>query len=219
MPVNMKPICIFDFETLGLDYRKHDVVQIGALMVDPRGLDVLPGGEFKSMLRPERPENAEQGALRVTGFKLEELMEAPLAKVVWQDFFHWVGSFNPKGGKFTRPIPCGYNIIKFDFKFLDEQLKRYGLWDDGQDEGKLFGFPIIDLMHIMWAWFESSSDPAKLNMDCLRGFFGIDEVGHDALVDCYTVQKLLKRFLNFKRTIVNGNKVKFKGAFRELSNA
>lgn len=216
MPINEKPILIFDLETTGLDYRKHDISQIGALVLDPRTLEPIPNGEFVSYVKPERPENADPGALRVTNLSLDFLMKQKDISVVWHEFANFVNSFNYRKSKFSAPIPAGYNILNFDFKFINPLMKRYGQWDESKDEQKLFGWPPLDCMHMMWTWMESNPNLKSISMDSLRNYFGINEQGHDALVDCRTVARLLKRFLHWQRTLAA--KYKFEGSFKIETN-
>lgn len=217
MPINTKPIVVFDLETLGLDWRSHDISQIAAIVLDPRTLDPLPNAEFVSYIKPLRPENADPGALRVTGLTLEMLSEAPSLDVVWSNFTEFINKYNFKKTKFSAPIPCGYNILSFDFKFLMPIMKKYGQWDDVRDEQKLFGWPPIDVMHLIWGWTESLGDLKSISMDALRQYFGIEEMGHDALVDVRTTARILKRFLAFQRSLAG--KHKFKGAFAQTGDA
>ena len=65
MAINGKNIICFDVESAGLDYRKHDIVQLAAIVIDPRSLEVIPGAEFCSFIKPERPENASEEQILV----------------------------------------------------------------------------------------------------------------------------------------------------------
>jgi DNA polymerase III epsilon subunit-like protein len=224
--INTNTIFVFDFESLGLDPINTDPVQIAGLAIDPRSLDIIPGSEFNSLMRPIKTMtgtptevktkwiNAAK-ALDINKKKREDLEKAPLPQHVWKNFCNHVGRYNTggkKNDKWTRPIAAGHNIQGFDLLFVDTLCKAYGPLDN-EGKPKLFNpRTILDTLNLCFLWFENTSEPASLGMDILREYFGVSKDGsHDALNDCKITAQLLIRFLKVHRYYAN--KVKFKGSF------
>ena len=97
--MNKNKICVFDFETDGRDPTKISPVQLAAVIVDPRKLEIVKGGQFSSFMRPEDiddPDYFERNRAtiewhsNVRGCTSEEIMElwrnAPSTKSVWESF-------------------------------------------------------------------------------------------------------------------------------------
>ena len=51
--MNYNKICVFDFETDGTNVDTLNPVQLAAVIVDPRKLELVKGGEFNSFIKPE----------------------------------------------------------------------------------------------------------------------------------------------------------------------
>ena len=107
-----KTFVCFDFETTGLKYHEGDkVVEIGAVKI-VNGKIVE---KFESLVNPEG-KKSDPKAQETHKIKEEDLENAPLPDVVFQDFY-----------KFTRgAILTGYNIVGFDMIFLRGEGKRLG---------------------------------------------------------------------------------------------
>jgi|GEM_PF-6733439 DNA polymerase III alpha subunit (gram-positive type) len=61
----MQPLIITDIETGGLDFRIHDIIEIGALKVDSVTLNEID--IFEQRIRPKRPMTKE--AMDINGYK------------------------------------------------------------------------------------------------------------------------------------------------------
>ena len=71
---------------------------------------------------------------------------------------------------------------------------------------------VIDVMNIVFYWFENSNDLKSYALDNLRDYLGISKEGaHDAYKDVKDTAEILIRFLKLHRNLAN--KVKFKGSF------
>ena len=51
--INYNKLCIFDFETDGVDPRVCSPVQMAAVIVDPIKLEILPNSEFNIFFKPD----------------------------------------------------------------------------------------------------------------------------------------------------------------------
>ncbi len=64
------PIACTDFETTGLDQARHEIIEIGLVVVEQPSLRVIAELDLKA--RPEHIETAEPKALEVNGYRLED---------------------------------------------------------------------------------------------------------------------------------------------------
>lgn len=101
---------VFDFETTGLDPFKNKIIEIGAMKFI-RGQKV---GHFSKLINwnIEIP----QIITEITGITkemLDEVKESPI--VAFREFADFIGCF---------PL-VGHNILRFDFKFLNQQMAEY----------------------------------------------------------------------------------------------
>lgn len=70
--MNTSHYAIFDFETGGLSTSRSQVVQIGAVIVDARRLEIIEGSEFDILIKPLYGEEAE-------ALDLEEITQGAIA--------------------------------------------------------------------------------------------------------------------------------------------
>ena len=77
----------FDFETTGLDTKKDDPIQIGIVKFDHK-FQVLE--KFQSLIKPKKNiKELKEIVRRVTGFKLEDLENAPDTTEVFKKCKHF----------------------------------------------------------------------------------------------------------------------------------
>ena len=50
--LNLRKICVFDFETDSPDPHTCQPVELAAIMIDPRKLKIIEKSDFSSMMRP-----------------------------------------------------------------------------------------------------------------------------------------------------------------------
>lgn len=230
--MNYNYLCFLDFETGSKVAYTTQPTQLTAVMIDPRKLTLVDGGVFNSYIEPILDTDKckqfgigeiEQEALDVTKISLETLKKAPPLKVVWANFSSFISQFNPKRDKWNAPILCGYNNDNFDNVIInricggnrlgEKEPYGFGPWDDVYHRNSLF-HPIhcIDLMKLVWYWFENERDMKSMSFDTIRSYLGIDKDGaHNALIDSLQGAKLLIKFLRFSRKVYPT--VNFKGSF------
>lgn len=210
MPLNNLDFIVFDLETSGLDPTRHDAIEVAAKAYDCRTLEPYPadrGGEFQSLMRPLRPENIDDAALRVNNITREMLLGDPAAGlepapdqgVVWRQFVDWVAGFNRKKTPFGAPIACGKNIRNFDMLFVRELNARHA---KKKEKTVLFSKRLqVDLDDLVLLWFENDDLP-DMRMDTLRPYFGLSSEGaHRAMVDVRQTGALIMKFLKLKREL------------------
>lgn len=208
--INYNTLIVWDTETGSVDPHTTEVLQIAAVAINPRSLKVIEGSEFNIYCKPRDWGKVEEGALRVNKLSKEIIDEKGFElKTAWTQFTEYLQSFNRKGSKFTAPIPCGANIRNFDMIIFDRLCKEFNSPQD-----LFFRRNIVDVLDLAFLWFESSSIPAKYNMDALRDFFGLSkENAHNAVEDCRQCAQIISRFLAFHRKLSAPEK--FQNAFKQ----
>jgi DNA polymerase III epsilon subunit-like protein len=227
---NLQKICVFDLETDGINPDACSPVQIAAIMIDPYRLEVIPDSEFNITIRPEALENNidyAYGDSDVLDFHakvrsstkesiLSDWKSYQKQENGWKLFVSYLNMYHSRSsGKrscFTAPIAAGYNINRFDLRIMERLSKKY---DNLNKEGRsdlFYPRDVIDLMNLVFYWFEGNNELKNYTLDNLRDYLGISKEGaHDALKDVKDTADILIRFLRLHRNI--SNKVKFKSAF------
>lgn len=213
MPINKSTIIMYDLETTSANPHTTQPIEIAAVAIDARTLDIIPNSEFYSLIKPiEDTEEQvklglgpiEQGALDVNKKTMEELRVAPNIKAVWQSFEQYVMGYNPTGKTWDAPILAGFNNQGFDDIIINRiagPVWKFGPWDDDRKRCSLF-HPThnLDLMKLLFPWFESNYQVPNFKMDTFRSFFGIvTENAHSADADVKDQATILINLLKMTR--------------------
>lgn len=236
--MNKNYICVYDYETGGKFASKSQPIQIAAIILDPKKLTVVKGGEFESLMKPIPDEDCElygvepiqDEALKVNHKTREEIAAAPDAKAVFKKFNEWLSNFSVGDNSWGLPVRAGYNIHNFDDKITERlacgqgtgEKEPYNFGPSDEFGSKVF-HPIhsFDVMCMFNAWFENKYEPAlrSMSMDNLRKYTGmVSENAHDALQDCYDCAEFLARLLKLNRNVINGilgSRVNFENTCKE----
>jgi DNA polymerase III epsilon subunit-like protein len=198
--INYNKICVFDFETDGSDPMSCSPVQIAAVMIDPISLDIIDGSEFNIFFKPEVLEKDQTYEYqtdildfhaKVRGSTKDEILKQWLAyppqQQSWKIFTEYLMKYHTRSSKksqFTAPIAAGYNIHRFDLKIIDSLSQKHGDTNKEGSTNVFFPRDVIDIMNLVFYWFEQNSDLKSYSMDNLRDYLGINKDGaHDALKD------------------------------------
>ena len=222
-------ICVFDFETDGIDPKQCSPVQLSAVIVDPIKLEIVDKSQFNTFLKPEKLEGTNvdnpytdsdilEWHGRVKSISAEQVLadwkEYPEQKQAWGQFVSYLDKYHSKanGGKkskFTAPIACGYNILRFDLPIVDRLSVKYGNINKEQSTCLFHPRDKIDLLHVMFLWTSYFSDVKSLSLDNMRDYLGIDKTNaHDAIKDVEDCANILIRFLRLHKNL--SQKIKFK---------
>lgn len=227
--MNKNKICVFDFETDGSDPRVCSPVQLAAVIVDPINLEIIKGSEFNINFMPETLESDENYQYttdildfhsKVRGCSKEDILNSwktyPKQDQAWNMFVDYLDKYHSRSSKksqFSAPIAAGYNINRFDLVIVDRLSSKY---KNVNKEGKTDLFyprDVMDVINLVFYWFENNNEIKSLSLDNLREYFGIDKSGaHDALKDVTDTAGIMIRFLKLHRNL--SEKIKFKGAFK-----
>ena len=112
------------------------------------------------------------------------------------------------GNWYTEPIAAGYNIIGFDLPICERLAKKHKTPMPFAKLNKM------DLMDLLFYWFENLDEPKNMKLDTMRDFFALKaEQAHEAYSDVVDSAKLLTQFLKFHRR--QSSVAKFKGAMSD----
>jgi exonuclease I len=220
--MNHRNIVVFDFETDGIDPHVTEPVELAAVVIEPRNLNILYDDSFNCIIRPENIDQEDYyrsnektiqwhaSNHRCESSEILDRWKRGLAqKVVWKEFNKFCKKHTVKkraGCWYPEPIIAGYNIINFDLIIAKRLSDKYKVKEEFSRHNK------IDLMDWIFTWFENLNEPRDLKMDTLREFLGMStEGGHEALVDVHQTAEIIVKFLQFQRKQASVDK--FKGAF------
>lgn len=213
--INYNTIIVFDFETFSKNPHTTQPLQLAACAVHSRKLEVID--QFQVYMKPKTWDGCEDEALAINNITRDFIEEKGVdQQLAFEEFTNWVGKYNPKKSFFTAPVPAGMNIKGFDMHIINRLCKLYGPMDKERGEQSLFSNrDQIDLLNILFMFFESDSSLAKYNMDTLREYFGLSkEGGHNAITDVKQTAALIIRFMKFARNCVKGRN--FEGTFKNV---
>lgn len=226
---NLQKICVFDMETDGVKPEQCSPVQIAAIIVDPNRLEIIPDSEFNISLKPsalDEDENYDYSDSDVLDFHskvqgcskedvLDKWKEYPKQELGWKNFVSYLDMYHTRSERkscFTAPIAAGYNINRFDLKIVERLSTKYKNVNKEGRTNLFYPRDVIDVMNLVFYWFEGNNELKNYTMDHLREYFGMDkDNAHDALKDVKDTAELLIRFLKLHRNI--SKKVSFRNSF------
>lgn len=225
---NFQKICVFDLETDGANPDICSPVQIASVMIDPVRLEIIKDSEFNITLKPaildEKPEYSYEDSdvldfhAKVRGCSKEKILEDwqsfQKQDHGWKMFVSYLEMYHTRSDKkscFTAPIAAGYNINRFDLKIIDRLSVKYKTINKEGRNNLFYPRDVIDLMNVMFYWFEGNNELKNYTLDHVREYFGLSsDNAHDALKDVKDTAELVIRFLRLFRNL--SGKVKFKGS-------
>lgn len=226
--MNKNKICVFDFETDGSDPKVCSPVQLAAIMVDPINLEIIKDSEFNINLKPEVLEDNDKYEYttdildfhsKVKGCSKEDILSSwkkyPKQNQAWDIFVNYLDKYHTrttKKSQFSAPIAAGYNIFRFDLKIIDRLSSKYKNTNKEGNSNLFYPRDTIDIMNVIFYWFENSDDLKNYTLDNFRDYLGISKEGsHDALKDVKDTAEIMIRFLKLHRSLFQ--KIKFKKSF------
>lgn len=215
--MNYENFIVFDLESTGVDTNTAQIVQIGAVCIDARRLEIIEGSEFDVLIKPLYGEEcAKAGLQELTdgAINIHKKGHALLAEkgvtleTGLSNFVSYVNTHNYGKTKWKSPIPAGYNINGYDTPILKRDLARTGL------SSPFHPSISIDVLQLMWMFFENDKNVTRLSADSLiRKHMGWKDKGesHDALGDVVMTAEVLIKSMRLIRKAVGT--VKFENCF------
>lgn len=169
-------IVVYDLETTGLSSKNDRVIEIAAVKFSiAPDFELVESGTYHTYINPERDIPAEITAL--TGITNEMVAAAPTEQECIKDIKDF----------FDGCIVGGYNIERFDNKFMQELCGRYGFFFEPTGS--------VDGMKMAKNRLNKGIDVEDFKLQTVGSFFGIDFQAHSALDDTRTVAQLIQIFL------------------------
>lgn len=204
--MNTNYYCVFDFETCSANPETTEILQYGALMIDPRTLKAVDTFEIP-VVKPMNWDLVEDKALEVNHMTREQLKDGIDGPVAWNQFVEWIQKFNrgkTKTDVYRAPIACGYNILGFDLPIIRQYCKRFQPYDDKKNDQKLLNqIYAVDVMHLMFTWTENNPELERLRLTAVQEYLGFPEEiikqAHGALADVKATAWIMRKLINLSR--------------------
>ena len=168
-------LAFIDIETTGLDVIKHEIIEIGCVLTT-RALEVIE--EFELKIKPERIEDADPVALKISHYDPE----------LWQSAYTLREAIKILAPKVKDHIMVGHNVA-FDAGFLEHAFSRTNIPNS-------MHYHKLDTISITWAKMHKEPDLEHFSLRemCVR--FGIqNERAHTALSDARATYQLYKKLM------------------------
>jgi DNA polymerase-3 subunit epsilon len=173
-------IAFVDLETTGLDFRRHEILEIGVIRADARTLEIIAQCDVR--VCPERLENASTEALAIAGYSFEDWAEASTLEVA-------LARVAPL---LDGALVAGHNV-GFDWAFLEEAFRREELPLPEVDHHRL------DTASLAWP-LVASGELSSLSLNSVAACFGLERpTPHRALADARCSLEVARRLAHRMR--------------------
>ncbi len=179
-----KDVLVLDIEATGLDFTKHELIQLAGVLLDKKTLKEKK--HFNSYIRPSHWNNREKEAMAVNNITWDTLKDAPSLKTVLKKFEKTFG---------TDVILAPYGTI------LDTLMLRISYRKSAMKYK--FDYHVFDVWPLLYSYMATK----KLLKDKTRfSRFGLDDAAkhfkievpegrHTALVDCRVQAEVLRQII------------------------
>jgi len=202
-------VIVFDFETDSKDAQTTNPVELAAVPIDLRNLEIEKENAFDIVIRPDDIESPDyyevhedtinwHGRQRNKDPKdIVKMWKGGLKEIdAWSEFLAYCKDYT-KGTRYDAfPIAGGQNIRGFDIPIAQRLSVKYGT------RYPFVKRDVFDLMDLSTYWFLFSKKPPKNHkLETLCEYFDMSTKGsHEAITDVLNSAELLTRFIKlFKR--------------------
>ncbi len=181
--MEIRNLAFIDIESTGLDLERHEIIQIGCVLVRPvprqgRGPELEVIEEFEFKIKPEHIETADPEALLINGYKEEDWVFAIGIKKALEELAE----------KVKDAVMVGHNV-SFDHAFLEKAFKKNGI-------PNTMHYRKLDTISIAYAKLYDDGDIEKFSLRALCEKLGIENKNaHTALSDARATFELYKKLL------------------------
>ncbi len=180
----MKPqiFAFIDTETTGLDFTKHEIIEIAGIVVkitdpsDAESYEILD--EFEYKIKPERITDADPVSLKINHYDPSK----------WTEALSRTEAMKLVGDKTEGAVMISHNV-SFDNAFIDKAFKDSGL------ENKMH-YHRLDTVSMAYALLRNNENVDHLSLRALCEHFGIQQdKSHEALADVRALLELYKKLM------------------------
>lgn len=153
---NLRPLAVIDFETTGEDPSYHDLIEMGAILVDSQSLNIIDSFEVKIPIM--HPERVQLEALAVNGYTEEQ----------WKTAINLYDSIKAFEGfvETRNAILCAWNVT-FETQLLAEAYRRLNQSNPFSTRNHSHK---LDIPSMVWIKY---SDISSLSYDRVASFLGL----------------------------------------------
>lgn len=174
-----KKLAFIDVETTGTQILKHEIIEIGCMIVmreDDGSFKVKE--EFEIKVKPEHIETADTKALRVNGYNEEAWIFAHTKQEAMQTL----------ATKTEGAVMVAHNA-SFDYSFIQKTFEECDI------ENKMF-YANIDTLTLALAKLKDNDDVSRYTLRAMCEHFGIkNEKAHTALADVRATFEMFKKLM------------------------
>ncbi len=180
-----KDILLIDLETTGLDSTKHEIIQLGAVLLDKKTLKEKK--VFNTYVKPSKWKNRDPESMEINKISFDQVKDAPGLKEVLKEFHEL---FPPS------TVVLSYYGGPLDMDFLRFAYKRMGKkWQ--------FDYHFFNLWGLFYAYLAGKNKLKNtkrftgFTLDDFVKIFKIkkSENRHDALADCRIEAEILRKVM------------------------
>lgn len=177
--IRRRPLIFLDLEMTGLQTQKHEIIEIGALKVNPEPpFEIIEELEIK--VKPKNIQSADKDALKIVGYSEEAWRKA----VDLQLALKKLDKFGAEG------VMVGFNVTA-DWAFIDKAYFEQGRLDP-------FHFRRLDVMSMAYLVLFDEESIKRFGLGELCRFFGINRDGkHQALDDAKVTYLVFKKLFEY----------------------
>lgn len=179
----------FDTETTGLDFRKHDMIQIAYLVEINK--DIKEEGKF--YVQPFNYDTIDKGSLAVNKLEIATIKTFPSPQEIHRKIKSIIEKYVDRYNKNDKFSPAGYNV-RFDVDFLREFFFK----NNDKYYGSLFDYHVLDVFPFVFTLeYAGKIKLENYKLETLCKFFEIPLNAHDALEDVKATRLLYHKLLTF----------------------
>lgn len=218
--MNRLNFCCYDIESANLytDPDRLCILEIAAVVLDGRSLEIIEGAQFHSFVKPRHvidevlPDDPliQDGALAVNGISRASIKDFPIEQMVWANFVDFCLKYKTGTSEFTKVIPVGYNNNGFDDLIVKSMKVRHP-----NLKSPFHKTLSLDVMKDIYMWSEGITGPTapeKLSFDYWRDYLELPPLesgnAHEALYDVLQTAMVFKRFQEWRRRLIKKNPLK-----------
>jgi len=179
-----------DIESTGLDFRRHDIIQLSYLIEINK--EIKEEGNF--YVQPFNYDTIEKAALEVNKLEISQIKTFPEPKEIYNKIKGILEKYIDRYNKNDKFSMAGYNNTNFDVPFL----KQFFIKNNDRYFGAFFNYHILDVFPLLFALEYKGLiklDNFKLITVCKH--FGIELKAHDALSDIKATRELFNILLTY----------------------